>query len=144
MKPAFLAVINTEPDNERTIARNAERVVTARLRDAMFFWEADRKATLESRLDRPASENVFAQAFKKMHYGTRQTAHGFRAIAATQLREMGWQNEIVEVQLAHTISSKARRAYDSAQYIEQRRVMMQKWSDFIDGLARPKLKSVAA
>jgi glycyl-tRNA synthetase beta chain len=40
---AFLAVINTEPDNERTIARNAERVVTARLRDATFFWEADRK-----------------------------------------------------------------------------------------------------
>ncbi len=43
LKNAFLAVINTEPDNERTIARNAERVVTARLRDARFFWEADRK-----------------------------------------------------------------------------------------------------
>src|SRR5262245_46235478 len=43
LKPAFLAVINTEPDNERTIARNAERVVTARLRDALFFWETDRK-----------------------------------------------------------------------------------------------------
>ncbi|MQA29839.1 MAG: glycine--tRNA ligase subunit beta [Luteitalea sp.] len=52
LKNAFLAVINTEPDNERTIARNAERVVTARLRDARFFWEADRQATLESRLDR--------------------------------------------------------------------------------------------
>jgi glycyl-tRNA synthetase beta chain len=52
LKNAFLAVINTEPDNERTIARNAERVVTARLRDARFFWEADRKATLASRLER--------------------------------------------------------------------------------------------
>src|SRR3954469_5942018 len=52
LKNAFLAVINTEPDNERTIARNAERVVTARLRDARFFWEADRKATLASRIDR--------------------------------------------------------------------------------------------
>lgn len=52
LKNAFLAVINTEPDNERTIARNAERVVSARLRDARFFWEADRKAPLESRLDR--------------------------------------------------------------------------------------------
>jgi glycyl-tRNA synthetase beta chain len=52
LKNAFLAVINTEPDNERTIARNAERVVSARLRDARFFWEADRKTTLESRLDR--------------------------------------------------------------------------------------------
>jgi glycyl-tRNA synthetase beta chain len=52
LKEAFLAVINIEPDNERTIARNAERVVTARLRDARFFWEADRKTTLESRVER--------------------------------------------------------------------------------------------
>jgi glycyl-tRNA synthetase beta chain len=52
LKNAFLAVINTEPDNERTIARNAERVVTGRLRDARFFWEADRKTTLESRIAR--------------------------------------------------------------------------------------------
>ena len=55
LKNAFLAVINTEPDNERTIARNAERVVTARLRDARFFWEADRKTMLESRIDRLAT-----------------------------------------------------------------------------------------
>jgi glycyl-tRNA synthetase beta chain len=52
LKEAFLAVINIEPDNERTIARNAERVVTARLRDARFFWEADRKVSLESRIER--------------------------------------------------------------------------------------------
>src|SRR5438309_2789751 len=52
LKNAFLAVINTEPDNERTIARNAERVVSARLRDARFFWEADRKTTLESKVAR--------------------------------------------------------------------------------------------
>ncbi|HWW86964.1 MAG TPA: glycine--tRNA ligase subunit beta [Vicinamibacterales bacterium] len=52
LKNAFLAVINTEPDNERTIARNAERVVSARLRDARFFWDADRKVALEARVDR--------------------------------------------------------------------------------------------
>ncbi len=50
--PAFLAVINSEPDNEKTISRNAERVVTARLRDARFFWESDRRTKLESRIDR--------------------------------------------------------------------------------------------
>jgi glycyl-tRNA synthetase beta chain len=55
LKNAFLAVINTEPDNERTIARNAERVVSARLRDARFFWEADRKIPLEARIDRLAT-----------------------------------------------------------------------------------------
>jgi glycyl-tRNA synthetase beta chain len=52
LKEAFLAVVNTQPRDERLIAKNAERVVTARLRDARFFWDADRKAPLESRLDR--------------------------------------------------------------------------------------------
>ncbi|CAN5858312.1 glycine--tRNA ligase subunit beta [soil metagenome] len=52
LKEAFLAVVNTQPQDERTIAKNAERVVTARLRDAKFFWEADRKIALESRLER--------------------------------------------------------------------------------------------
>ena len=52
LKEAFLAVVNTQPADERLIAKNAERVVTARLRDARFFWEADRKIKLEGRLDR--------------------------------------------------------------------------------------------
>ena len=52
LKEAFLAVVNTQPADERVIARNAERVVTARLRDAKFFWDADRRTPLESRLDR--------------------------------------------------------------------------------------------
>ncbi|HEY8551082.1 MAG TPA: glycine--tRNA ligase subunit beta, partial [Vicinamibacterales bacterium] len=50
--PAFLAVTNIETDNARAIAVNAERVLTARLRDAQFFWESDRKVPLESRLER--------------------------------------------------------------------------------------------
>jgi glycyl-tRNA synthetase beta chain len=52
LKEAFLAVVNTQPSDERLIAKNAERVVTARLRDAKFFWESDQKTPLESRLDR--------------------------------------------------------------------------------------------
>jgi len=52
LMPAFLAVINTQTANERGIATNAERVVSARLRDARFFWDADRKVGLEARLDR--------------------------------------------------------------------------------------------
>jgi glycyl-tRNA synthetase beta chain len=52
LKPAFLAVTNTQPEKPEIIARNAERVLTARLRDAQFFWDEDRKATLESRTAR--------------------------------------------------------------------------------------------
>lgn len=52
LKPAFLAVINMQPEKPEIIARNSERVLTARLRDARFFYDEDRKATLESRIDR--------------------------------------------------------------------------------------------
>jgi glycyl-tRNA synthetase beta chain len=52
LKNAFLAVTNTDSANEKVVARNAERVVTARLRDARFFWEADRATKLEERVGR--------------------------------------------------------------------------------------------
>ena len=52
LKPHFLAVTNTPRDNVSRIARNAERVLVARLRDARFFWEADRAGRLEDRLAR--------------------------------------------------------------------------------------------
>jgi glycyl-tRNA synthetase beta chain len=52
LMPAFLAVVNTEPADEHTIARNAERVLTARLRDAVFFWNADRRTPLADRVER--------------------------------------------------------------------------------------------
>jgi glycyl-tRNA synthetase beta chain len=52
LMPAFLAVTNTQASNDRGIATNAERVVAARLRDARFFWEADKKVSLETRVAR--------------------------------------------------------------------------------------------
>src|SRR4029434_9778695 len=52
LKPAFLAVTNMQAEKPEIIARNSERVLTARLRDARFFWDEDRKASLESRIDR--------------------------------------------------------------------------------------------
>ena len=52
LKPAFLAVTNMQAERPEIIARNSERVLTARLRDARFFWDEDRKATLESRIGR--------------------------------------------------------------------------------------------
>jgi glycyl-tRNA synthetase beta chain len=48
----FLAVTNTQPPDEKPIVATAERVLAARLRDASFFWEADRRSVLEARLDR--------------------------------------------------------------------------------------------
>lgn len=50
LMPAFLAVTNTQADSSRTIARNCERVLVARLRDARFFFDADRQVRLDDRL----------------------------------------------------------------------------------------------
>jgi glycyl-tRNA synthetase beta chain len=52
LKPAFLAVTNMQAEKPEIIARNSERVLTARLRDARFFWDEDRRAPLESRIER--------------------------------------------------------------------------------------------
>jgi glycyl-tRNA synthetase beta chain len=50
--PVFLAVLNMEPEKPELIARNLERVLTARLRDARFFWDADRQQSLETHVAR--------------------------------------------------------------------------------------------
>ncbi len=50
--PVFLAVLNMEPEHPDVIARNMERVLTARLRDARFFLDADRKKPLAAYVDR--------------------------------------------------------------------------------------------
>ncbi len=52
LKPAFLVVTNTDAGNEKNVARNYERVLGARLRDARFFWDADRQHRLDDRLER--------------------------------------------------------------------------------------------
>jgi glycyl-tRNA synthetase beta chain len=52
LKSAFLAVINVEVERPELISRNAERVLTARLRDAQFFWESDRRVRLADRIER--------------------------------------------------------------------------------------------
>ena len=52
LKPAFLVVTNTDAANEKVVARNYERVLTARLRDARFFWDADREVPLDTRSER--------------------------------------------------------------------------------------------
>jgi glycyl-tRNA synthetase beta chain len=50
LKPAFLAVTNMQVERPEIIARNSERVLTARLRDARFFWDEDRKTPLDDRV----------------------------------------------------------------------------------------------
>lgn len=63
------------------------------------------------------------------------SAHGFRSTASTMLNEAGFRSDVVERQLAHQDSNKVRASYNHAQYMDERRVMMQVWADMIDELA---------
>jgi integrase len=85
---------------------------------------------------RPMSENKITFALRRMGYGKDQmTAHGFRAMAATLLNEMGiWNPDAIERQLAHMENNGVRRAYARGQYWDERVEMMQHWSDYLDML----------
>lgn len=60
------------------------------------------------------------------------SAHGFRSTASTLLHEMNFRSDLIEAQLAHQDGNAIRRIYNRAQYLSERREMMQAWSDFID------------
>jgi integrase len=62
------------------------------------------------------------------------TPHGFRATACTLLNELGWRSEAIERQMAYGVSDSIRRHYNYAQHLPERRLMMQAWADYLDGL----------
>lgn len=69
------------------------------------------------------------------------SAHGFRATASTILNETGYRPDVIERQLAHSERNKVRASYNRAEYLEERRAMMQQWADLTDELAK-KQKTV--
>lgn len=85
---------------------------------------------------RPMSENTVNQALRRLGYASDEmTGHGFRSMAASRLNEMGWNSDAIERQLAHAESNKVRAAYThAAQYLDERRRMMQAWADYLESL----------
>ena len=84
---------------------------------------------------RPMSDNTIRTALKSLGYDSdTMTAHGFRTTASTLLNEQGWSPDAIERQLAHSPRDQVRAAYNRAQYLDERRRMMQSWSDYLDGL----------
>lgn len=81
------------------------------------------------------SENTILYALYRMGYHSRATGHGFRATASTILNEMGFSPDWIERQLAHKERNNVRAAYNRAQYLHERRGMMQVWADYLDVLA---------
>jgi integrase len=87
--------------------------------------------------ERPISENTLNAALRRLGYGPEaMSTHGFRAMAATRLNEMGrWNPDAIERQLAHQEANAVRRAYTHrAEYWPERVTMMQAWADYLDEL----------
>ena len=84
---------------------------------------------------RPMSDGTIRVALRTLGYGKEEiTPHGFRAMASTVLNENGFEPDIIERQLAHVQGNQVRAAYNHAQYLEQRRDMMQWWGDWLSEL----------
>ena len=81
------------------------------------------------------SENTMIFALYRMGYHSKATGHGFRSTASTILNENGFHADVIERQLAHTERNQVRAAYNHAQYLPERRKMMQWWADYLDGVA---------
>ena len=82
------------------------------------------------------STNALLKAIHITGYGSREfTAHGFRHMAVTLLKEMGFPHGVIYLQLSHTLErDAAKAAYDKAQFLPQRHEMMQTYADFLDKL----------
>jgi len=83
------------------------------------------------------SNNTVNAALRALGYSKAQmTGHGFRHMASTLLNEASlWNHDAIERQLAHTEKDEIRAVYNAAQYLPERRRMMQWWADRLDALA---------
>lgn len=80
--------------------------------------------------------DTLSKAVRSLGFKNRHSAHGFRALARTAIREkLEYDSEIIERQLAHAPQSSLGRAYDRTQFIDQRTRMMQDWADYLDAIA---------
>lgn len=132
---------------KRTVAQkvNGKPHLIPLAKQAIEILEAIRPITGRGRyvfpgarsLARPMSENTVNSALKRLDYSSDEhVAHGFRAMARTMLAERlkDIDPDVVEAQLGHGKSGPLGSAYDRAEYMEQRRAIMQTWADYLDRL----------
>ena len=94
----------------------------------------------ERSIKRAMSENTVNAGLRRLGYAKDEmTGHGFRSMASTLLNEQGWNPDAIERQLAHAERNNIRAAYNYAEYLSERKRMMQKWADYLDQLANEKI-----
>lgn len=79
------------------------------------------------------SENTMLNLVDELGYGELTTVHGLRSTGSTILHESGkFRSLVIERQLAHVDKNSVRAAYNKAQYLPERREMMQWWADYLE------------
>lgn len=86
----------------------------------------------DSEMKKRISENTLNNALKRMGYRDLLTGHGMRATMSTALNEIGYPKVWIDAQLSHVDPNKVSATYNHAEYVEQRRRMMQDWADRLD------------
>ena len=84
---------------------------------------------------KPMSENTMLYALYRMGYRGKATVHGFRATVSTILNENKFRGDVIELLLAHVEKNKVRAAYNRAEYLDERREILQWWADHLDELS---------
>lgn len=82
--------------------------------------------------EKEMSDNTLSKALRDQGYQGKATPHGMRATASTILNENGFKPDVIERQLAHCERNKVRASYNHAQYLSERREMMNWWGNFVE------------
>lgn len=97
----------------------------ARASGSEYVFPNDRSST------RPMSENAVLYLIGRIGYAGVMTGHGWRKVMSTWLNEHGFDKDAIERQLAHVPSDKIRGIYNRAEFMPERRRMMQAWADWL-------------
>ncbi|HFE3569688.1 TPA: tyrosine-type recombinase/integrase [Escherichia coli] len=131
-----------EITNHRQTDRQTYNTALLKNKTPLISDNTTRKTTLQFYYYRqlwqikPMSENIINKVLRNRGYNTNQDicGHGFRTLACSALIESGlWSEDAVELQMSHKESNSVRAAYThKAKHLEQRRLMLQWWADYLD------------
>lgn len=109
--------------------------IEANARDLNSPWQFPQRYQAR----KPISENCMLLCLYDLGYKGEATVHGFRGLASTILNEQvdgegrrKFESDWIELQLAHVETNAIRGAYNSAEYLQPRREMMQWWADYLE------------
>ena len=104
------------------------------LRFIKHTYPSDNYVINKGNADVPVNDDALIYALYWMGYKHKMTVHGFRAIASTALNEQEFRPDVIERQLAHSEPNTVRRAYNRAQYMNERIAMMNWWGDYLENI----------